>query len=206
MLYFQYVPLALALIFGTPQVGAMLPDAAQQANAQEVVLKTEPTLRDRCKPLAELISKGEGTWDSVNRGYAGDTPGGIRSLIGKSFSDLTLREVMSLQRWRIYAVGRYQFIPSTLRSAVAKSGLSHNEKFTPETQTALFITLLKHKRPSIAAYLNGEGDLARALDDLAKEWASVAWRDGRSYYGYGGNRAHISRERAKQALQEGRAM
>ena len=40
------------------------------------------------------------------------------------------------------------------------------------------------------------------LDELAKEWASVEYRNGRGFYDHvGGNRAHISRTEAWEILQ-----
>ena len=33
-----------------------------------------PSKTERVQPLAEVISRGEGDWNAVNRGHAGDTP------------------------------------------------------------------------------------------------------------------------------------
>ncbi|ADF42438.1 MAG: hypothetical protein ACO38Q_06610 [Aquiluna sp.] len=162
-------------------------------------LKTNPIV-----PVANVIAKGEGNWDSVNRGRAGDTPGGIKSLTGKSFSSHTVGEVRSLQRSRIYAVGRYQLIPSTLSYAVQKAGVQASERFTPEVQNRLLQALLDHKRPSIGAYIRGEhNNLDLALRAMALEWSSVAWTSGRSYYG-GSNRSHVTRDEAGVALRRAR--
>lgn len=159
-------------------------------------------------PVANVLAKGEGNWNSVNRGRAGDTPGGIKSIIGKTFSDLTIGEVQSLQRARIYAVGRYQFIPSTLSYAVQKAGVDASKRFTPEVQNRLLWALLEHKRPCIGAYIRGEHDnLDLALREMAREWASVAWYHGGSYYaGWGGNAAHITRHEAGLALKQARTL
>ncbi len=154
------------------------------------------------KPLADLISKGEGDYNAVNRGYAGDTPGGIQSIKGLTFENYTVGQVMELQRTTLYAVGRYQFIPVTLRFAVAMSDVDPLDMFTPEVQDKLFAALILYKRPSVGAYIRGSHDLIGwALNDLAKEWASVEYRHGRGFYDYiGGNRAHITRKEAKDAL------
>ena len=159
------------------------------------------------EPLGDLISKGEGDWNAVNRGYAGDTPGGIQGLTGKTFENYTVREVMEMQRRNLYAVGRYQFIPSTLRLAVRYSSVSELDMFTPETQNKLFAALLEYKRPAIASYIRGHHDLQGwALDELAKEWASVEYRNGRGYYDHiGGNRAHIFREDVIKVIEEARS-
>lgn len=159
-------------------------------------------------PVADLLAKGEGNWDSVNRGRAGDTPGGIKSITGKSFSEHTVGEVRSMQRRSIYAVGRYQFIPNTFSYAVRAAGVRPGEHFTPEVQNRLLKALLDHKRPSIGAYIRGEhANLNRALTALSQEWASVAWRNGRSYYaGRGGNAAHVTRHEAAIALNRAREL
>ena len=158
-------------------------------------------------PLGDLISKGEGNWNAVNRGRAGDTPGGIQGLLGQTFENFTVREVMNLQRTRLYAVGRYQFIPSTLRLAVRLSDVSELDMFTPETQNRLFAALLEFKRPAIAAYIRGHHDfLGWALNELAKEWASIEYKNGRGFYDHiGGNRAHISRADVKEVIEEARS-
>jgi hypothetical protein len=160
----------------------------------------------RITPLADLLSKGEGNWNSVNRGYAGDTPGGIKSVTGKSFDQMTIGQVMRMQRHSIYAVGRYQFIPSTLTFAIEKAGVEASERFTTEVQNRLLRALLYHKRPSIGAYLEGEHDnIDLALTALSKEWASIASATGRSYYaGRGGNAVHVTRHEAAIALRAAR--
>lgn len=166
----------------------------------------DPEFHDQILPLANLISKGEGDWNAVNRGWAGDTPGGIRRLTGKTFDQYTVGQVMDMQRRWLYAVGRYQFIPRTLKFAVVKSDVTRTDMFTPETQNKLFAALLDHKRPEIGRYLRGHHDsLNAALIGLAKEWASVeyfGW-NGSGYYNHvGGNRAHISWKEAADVLKE----
>ena len=158
------------------------------------------------KPLADLIARGEGDYNAVNRGYAGDTPQGIHGLTNKEFSEFTVEQVISMQHRWLYAVGRYQFIPITLRFAVRVSDVDMKDKFTQETQDKLFSALVLYKRPSIGAYIRGDHDLIGwALDDLAREWASVEYRYGRGYYDHiGGNRASITRGEAITALNTSR--
>lgn len=187
-----------------------LPASATTATLNKAPVTAEvkmATFSDRCQPIANLIARGEGTWDSVNRGYAGDTPRGIRSITNRSFKDMTIEEVIWLQRGSIYTVGRYQMIPTTFKQAVKWSRVGWDAKLTNEVQDKLFCTLLKHKRPSVAAYLNGGGDLNKALNALAMEWACVEYRNGRGYYdGHAGNRASVSRYEAMVALNVGRAL
>jgi len=90
------------------------------------------TVESRLLPLADLIAKGEGDYNAVNRGYAGDTPGGIQGLTGLTFENYTVGQVIAYQKRWLYAVGRYQFIPTTLRFAVAHSDVDNLDMFTPE--------------------------------------------------------------------------
>lgn len=167
-----------------------------------------PVVRNRIAPIADVLAKGEGNWDSVNRGVAGDTPGGIQAVTGKSFSQMTVGQVRQLQRQTVFAVGRYQFIPSTLAFAVEKAGVRAADRFTPEVQDRLLLALVVYKRPVVGDYLSGKHDnIEAALDALALEWASVAWRDGRSYYaGWARNAAHITRHEAALALRAARGL
>ena len=158
----------------------------------------------RIKPLADLIARGEGDYNAVNRGYAGDTPGGIQGLTGLTFENYTVGQVIAYQQRWLYAVGRYQLIPSTLRFAVAHSSVDNLDMFTPDTQDRLMAALILYKRPAIGAFLRGDHDLEGwALNELAKEWASIEYRNGRGFYDHiGGNRASISRTETQTVLQE----
>ena len=162
----------------------------------KTVATTPQPFHVQIRPLADLISKGEGDWNAVNRGRAGDSPGGLLRWFGRDAESFTLQEILNLQAaGRIYAVGRYQFIPSTMRYAVRQSGLPMGARFNAETQDRLLATLIESKRPRVGQYIRGNyNNLQVVLDDLAKEWASIEFRGGRTYYGgIGGNAAHISR-------------
>ena len=162
------------------------------------------SLTERVKPLLDLIAKGEGNYNAINRGRAGDTPGGIQRLKGHTFENFTVGQVIKMQRWELYAVGRYQFVPSTLRWAVKHSSVDELDMFTPEVQDKLALALILYKRPAVGAYLRGDHDLIGwAMNEMAKEWASIEYRYGRGYYDHvGGNRAHITRTELSTVLQE----
>lgn len=199
-------PLAVLLV--SPSIHTLSRTQVAAAPTPEVVVTEEVPVveplkfHELVKPLGDLISRGEGDYNAVNRGWAGDTPGGIKRLTGSSFAGFTVRQVIDMQRGWLYAVGRYQFIPRTLRFAVSRSDVRMTDKFTNETQDKLFAALLIHKRPAIGAYIRGEhNSVNRALDALAREWASVEYRYGRGYYDHiGGNRASISRVEAHDIL------
>ena len=59
-------------------------------------------------------------------------------------SQMTLGDVMSLQsQGRLFAAGRYQFIPDTLRETAQQLGLSMDTPFDATTQDALAIGRLR---------------------------------------------------------------
>jgi hypothetical protein len=171
----------------------------------EVVCEDETeqlATREKVKPLSDLIASGEGDYSSANRGLAGDTPGGLVAVTGKTNDQLTVKEIVELQKSSIFAVGRYQFIPTTLLFALSRSCVEGEEYFTEEVQDELFVALLMYKRPNVGEYITGKhDDMESAVDDLAREFASVEFAGGSGYYDHiGNNRATISREKAASAL------
>jgi muramidase (phage lysozyme) len=154
-------------------------------------------------PFGALISRGEGTYNSVNRGAAGGYAAGTEDLENK-----TVAQVMADQAAQKYnAAGRYQIIGSTLKTAVASMGLKGDEKFDRAMQDRIFGEYLAgEKRPAIRDYVSGKSnDLAAAQLAAAQEWASVADPStGKSYYP-GNNRASISAAEMAEALQKTRA-
>lgn len=193
--------LALAVLLGGPGAFCVPPVSA---SGRRCLSPEYVSLEQRLKPLMDLIATGEGDYNSINRGRAGDTPGGIQWLKGQTFENFTVKQVMEMQRWQVYAVGRYQFIPVTLRFALRHSSVKELDMFTPEVQDRLMAALILYKRPAVSAYLRGDHDfLGWALDELAKEWASIEYRNGRGFYDYiGGNRAKIPRTQVSAVLQD----
>ena len=195
-------PVLLASMLGGS--GAFsLPITATESGAYCLAEQANP-IHVQLKPLADLLARGEGNYNSVNRGWAGDTPQGIRGLTGSSFAGFSLRRVAEMQSGWLYAVGRYQFVPTTLRFAINGSSVTYSDNFTPEVQDRLMAALVLYKRPIIITYLQGNHDNAgAAVRALAREWASVEYSNGRGYYDrIGGNRASISRAEALTVLQD----
>ena len=190
-----------------------------ESATQEKVKTLREVARDRTIPvrpsfntsgsaseaLLDKIVAGEGGYDSVNRGYAGDTPGGLPGLSTK-----TIGEVMELQNsGGLFAVGAPQFIPETLITAVKDAGLSKDDIFSPANQRRMAFALMTagNKRPRLAAYLNGSSDdLNAAHEDLSLEWASVQGPSGIGAYDgdSAGNFAHTSGDEIRQLLIQAR--
>lgn len=87
-------------------------------------------------------------------GYSGD----IRKMKqhgGRALTDMTVGEIMDLQKdtgisnseWinkgKLHAVGRYQFIGPTLRERVSKLKIDPSQKFTPELQDQLALNYIE---------------------------------------------------------------
>ena len=152
-----------------------LPSAPRRASfgpSQSSTL-ADPVLRRAADITSNYESAGSGGYNAVNQGGeaggtsipAGFYSGDFRAMPqhkGRSLTDLTVGEIMSLQadpggsamsdaewveRGKLHAVGRYQFIGSTLKGLVQRLGIQRNQKFTPELQDRLFLSLLKSGGP-----------------------------------------------------------
>lgn len=170
--------------------------------------------------LGGLISSAEsggGDYSIYNTGTA-------RAAGRIDFSKMTLDQVMDLQaRGKVFAVGKYQIIPKTMRGAKDELKLSGKETFTNALQERIFKDyLVGSKRKVVRDYIQGKSNNASlAVMQLAQEFASVAApydttrvvdlpggrkkyvpvKAGNSYYSdIGGNKAHISAEQALAAL------
>lgn len=161
------------------------PTKASQMTDEEVV-KTipKPGSTPAIEALKREISKGEGDYQSYNRGKAGDTPKNSRNM---DISQMTVGDVMRAQQGpnrQLFAVGKYQFIPQTLDAAVKYTGIDKNTKFDAAAQEKLFEYLISSaKRPRLAAYLEGRStDINGATEDLALEFASMPGVNGRGKY------------------------
>jgi muramidase (phage lysozyme) len=90
-----------------------------------------------------------------------------------------------------HAIGRYQFIPSTLRRVAKAVGAQPSDMFTPELQDRLAGVLLEDA--GLSAFYAGELSQQGFMNNLAKIWAGLPTSTGRSYYhGYAGNKATMS--------------
>lgn len=205
----------------------------EKNNKSEFLLEDSPT-EDSIAPeietplnnapinsLLDFIGKGEGSYDSSNRGTIGNNIVGSThstSRNGRMLSEMTFADIFKYQKIqdatnedRLFAVGKYQIIPSTMQEIFKHSGLSLDDKFTAENQDKLGLLLLQgnngySKRPKLSAYLQGEDiPLRDAMLSFAREWASLPHPDtGNSVYG-NGNRASHSVQEVASVLKKVRA-
>lgn len=181
-------------------------------------LGRKKNLRGSVSNLSDLIGAHEGGYGSYNRGRAGDAKGKTID-----FSKWSLDQVMNAQSKkigdpsRLFAVGKHQIIPKTMKEAKTSMGLTGKEMFTPKLQERIFREfLIGDKRPQIRGYITGEHDnVNKAALAGAREWASVedpridpktGRRTGRGIYNkVGGNKASITSPEFVAALKKARA-
>lgn len=162
--------------------------------------------------FAALISKGEGGYNSYNTGTKGVAGGKVGYSGTTDLSNKTINEILSSStkyngndKRRMFAVGRFQIIPSTLKEAMRSMGLSGDEKFTPAMQDRIFNEhLLPNGMPKAYAYLLRKSqDSHGALKQIAKMFRAVADPDtGKTYADAGAiaNKASIDSIRMLEAL------
>lgn len=167
----------------------------------------EPPKTVKISALAAVIGKAEsdtaGGYNAANAGSAMDLgTNGLIRLTGKPCQQVTIGELKSWQRrGLLYAVGRYQMIPGTLRQAAKWANLKDSDSFSPINQDKMLEAILKHKRPKVWAYLTKNASLDQAIDSLSKEWSGLPCARGIGYYGH----SNISLASLKTALQTAKA-
>ena len=104
--------------------------------------------------------------------------GSHKETFGRSLTDMTLGEIFKkqngpkethYQNGGLHAVGRYQFIGPTLREEVDRMGISHDTKFTPQTQDDIFFSHIKrigNISPWIGPSVNYDDDKKNYLNNL----------------------------------------
>ena len=100
--------------------------------------------------VASVESAAHGHYDAMNTGGSGIGPsntayGSANSCdVTGCLSTMTIGDVIRLQQQgRVFAAGRYQFIPSTLLETVEQMGLSMDTPFDATTQDALALGRLR---------------------------------------------------------------
>ncbi len=165
--------------------------------SDRVAQNLRPSMRPPgVKGLADLVSSGEGNPAAM---FPGETY--------PEMLDMTIGEVVNFQKEKLRdgrssaAVGAYQFLYP--ERVAQRAGLSMNDKFTPENQLKMFLGTLLNKpgRENVSRFLQGTGDnIEAAIDEMAQEFASIEYKNGRSYYNDGVNKASISRDQVRAAL------
>jgi hypothetical protein len=142
--------------------------------------------------LMNEILKGESGGYNDHNYYKGGSLGGYvqgkygrkYSALTKNLSDYTIGQVIQFQNnsrsgqyGQLWAVGRYQIIPTTLTGTYKTAGLKLTDKFSPANQDKLAMALLKG-RTSVWNYLTKKvedtaSNRSSAALGIAKTWSSV---------------------------------
>jgi hypothetical protein len=160
---------------------------------------TPSTATGKWGPLLDVIASGEGNYTSVNPSL--QRP----EIVNKTISELVAFQYQSkASHGGTAASGRYQMLhPETYAK---NAGLSMDEKFTPENQdkmAAAYIEKIRRGNDWLAGKITDE-DFGK---ELAKEWAALEYpgKGGGYYDGDGRNKAKVSFEKVKGALEKVKA-
>lgn len=168
--------------------------AGAEAGLFRAALRPHPALTtphdsnriDRLLTLIARAEAGPANYDAVQHGARILPPGPPTAL--------TLAEIdawIDATPGQPHAIGRYQFIPATLRRLVRAEELPAQTRFTPDVQDRLAIVLLEEA--GLKDFESGTLPRARFMHSLARIWAGLPLPNGRSYYhGYAGNKATMS--------------
>lgn len=140
----------------------------------------------RLLSLIALAEAGRAGYDAVQYGATVRPP--------RRPTDLTLGEIyawIDATPGQPHAIGRYQFIPATLRDLANRRGLGPQTRFSPTVQDQLALMLLQNA--GLSAFQAGQMERETFMRNLARIWAGLPLPTGQSYYeGYAGNSAAMS--------------
>jgi hypothetical protein len=181
------------------------------------------------KTFFDVILKGESvTYNDHNwytnsgiKGYIQGRNTNRYPLLNKDLSQYTIGEVMTFQNkprnsnGQLWATGRYQIIPDTLKGVTTRLNIPTSQKYDKKTQDEVGLGLLLG-RTNTKKYLtqqveDNKANLEKASLDVAKEWSSVGVpydmkgskqyiKKNQSYYTGGGDKASIKTEVVQEAL------
>ena len=181
---------------------------AQKVNSKQdletkmlnIIHKGESTV-DKKGNGYEAFNQGGADEGKTVLGFSG-TYGDHPANKGKKLTEMTIQEILEIQdsgyntelypfnaegtkKWNasggIHAAGRYQFTRVGLREALKRSGIKPTEKFSPEIQDKLALTLLLELGPNQWTSMKGNKELEKLLDKYNKtDWTKSSTIDGRS--------------------------
>ena len=170
-----------------------LPEAelgsAEAFNLVPPLSQPKSTLAPPMEKVSRVVVKGESPlgYRDWNRGTSNDKPLS-KAVAGlpvayNDILDLTHEEHLARSGpkieaddpQRLFAIGRYQIIPTTAIDAFKFLGYTKKQKYTPEVQDNMFKYLLMGKRKPLYDYIKDEkgSDKGEAVLEMAKEFASI---------------------------------
>jgi len=167
---------------------APLPERRRTADGL-VLLGPNGSAAERIRHLISYAESGPDGYNAINHGARLRPP--------SPPTEMTLEQIYS---WiaetpgQPHAIGRYQFIPVTLKRLAKKTGTSPQEVFSPRLQDRLADVLLIEA--GFHTFREGGMQRTRFMENLAGIWAGLPMSNGKSrYHGFAGNRATMSWDR-----------
>jgi len=163
---------------------------AQPPKVEHAVLRSGGSARgDAVTIVRQIIEQAESRRDGYDA-----VQHGARIKPAKPPTQMTVAEIYA---WiaatpnQPHAIGRYQFIPATLRRVMGVVGASPKERFSPQLQDQLADVLLADA--GIHEIKAGRLSRKAFMNNLAKIWAGLPNETGKSHYaGYAGNKASMT--------------
>jgi hypothetical protein len=154
--------------------------------ATALALGPDATAIERLRHLIGQAESHADGYDAINYG--------AKRLPDRRPTELTLGEIyawIAATPGQPHAIGRFQFIPRTLKRLARQIGAEEHERFSPELQDRLADELFAEA--GLAAYRDGLMSQTQFMNNLAKIWAGLPNSSGRSHYhGYAGNAATMT--------------
>ncbi|NUH65283.1 hypothetical protein HTT03_08280 [Sulfitobacter sp. S0837] len=160
--------------------------------AHEPVFTAAPLLRSGAADvmvIRALIEEAESRRDGYDA-----LQHGARVKPGKRPTQMTVAEIydwIDRTPGQPHAIGRYQFIPATLKRVMRVLDVPPSSRFSPQLQDRLADVLLNEA--GLSRLRAGQISRHAFMNNLAKIWAGLPNSSGKSHYaGYAGNKASIS--------------
>ncbi|WP_417743398.1 hypothetical protein [Salipiger sp.] len=180
----MYASLGTGSLFAGRRAGGLFAPVAPRAGAP--LLGPVTGVAAHLRNVIALAEAGPAGYDAVQHGARIRPP--------KAPTRMTLAEIF---HWiadtpgQPHAIGRYQFIPDTLRMLVHRAGLPRHTRFSPDVQDRLADLLLRDA--GLHELQAGAISRTRFMNNLAQIWAGLPTSSGRSHYhGYAGNKATMT--------------
>lgn len=164
------------------------PDPAMRASVRAALAapRAGAGAAERIRHLIADAEAGRAGYDAVQHGARIRPP-----------SPPTQMTIAEIYKWiadtpgQPHAIGRYQFIPATLKRLVRELGVDTRAVFSPAVQDRLADLLLAEA--GFGAFAAGRIDRTRFMNNLAQIWAGLPNSSGKSHYhGFAGNRATMT--------------
>ena len=191
------------------------PSAKPMTEEELLISRGKPgqklTKYDPNMSLSDVISihESKGNYNIYNQGKGLNYKQGTTDFSKMSIDEVLRRQNLDMKDPnKLFATGKYQIIPETLKEAKKALKLSGEELYTPEMQDKIFSEYLtKEKRPEIESFVKSGKGLDKAAVASAQEWASIGVesRGGKSWYSKDGiNKAALTPEQIKKSLEVSR--